>query len=402
MKRTIVNIWWGPPKKFSNKFEERKISWLELFYDLVYVIAISRITHYVGSHLAITGLIDYTYLFIMIYWGWLNGSFHHDLHGSTGVRTNLLTLWQMMIVAALVVTLSSSPETIFFNATIAIMAMQLFITYLWWSVGIYDKEHRKLNVVYTVCYLISFGLMFITLFVQQPLVRILFYVSLVFNYLPAFLINRTLLQRGDEFRLSDSMTERLGLFTIIVFGEVVLGVINGVIEVKELGFRIWVNFGLAILIVFSLWWIFFSMIADKKSKSGFLRSNIMALAYIPTLMALALTGVAFSGLFTLYENHSDEHAYWIRILSGMAFSIFLIGIVLLSQLLDYPTPYKKSISSLKFSLLLAALFILVFTMIDVGFGLLTYLIVILITLQLVILVISKKWFFLEVNKVHGA
>ncbi len=27
--------WWGPPKNFSERKNERKISWLELFYDLV-------------------------------------------------------------------------------------------------------------------------------------------------------------------------------------------------------------------------------------------------------------------------------------------------------------------------------------------------------------------------------
>ena len=34
-----ASAWWGPPKKFDPHFEERRISWLELFYDLVYVIA---------------------------------------------------------------------------------------------------------------------------------------------------------------------------------------------------------------------------------------------------------------------------------------------------------------------------------------------------------------------------
>ena len=39
------SAWWGPPKKFDRDIKERRISWLELFYDLVYVIAIARITH---------------------------------------------------------------------------------------------------------------------------------------------------------------------------------------------------------------------------------------------------------------------------------------------------------------------------------------------------------------------
>ncbi len=41
--------WWGASKKNFIKFKEREISWLELFYDLVYVIAIATITHHIAT-----------------------------------------------------------------------------------------------------------------------------------------------------------------------------------------------------------------------------------------------------------------------------------------------------------------------------------------------------------------
>src|SRR5882757_6751647 len=112
MSKKNYNIWWGPPKKFSTQFEERKISWLELFYDLVYVIVISRTTHYLAVHPSSSGLLDYVYLFTMIFWGWFMGSIYHDLHGSPGIRTRFMTLWQMMAAGALAVTLDSPPESI--------------------------------------------------------------------------------------------------------------------------------------------------------------------------------------------------------------------------------------------------------------------------------------------------
>ncbi len=145
MHNLVSKRWWGAPKKFSIEKEERKISWLELFYDLVYVIAISTITHYVAQQFSINALLDYFYLFVIIFWGWLNGSLYHDLHGTEGLRTRLMTLWQMVIIAALVITLHTGPENLLFNATIVLLIMQAYITYLWWSVGLYDKEHRRLN-----------------------------------------------------------------------------------------------------------------------------------------------------------------------------------------------------------------------------------------------------------------
>src|SRR5579863_8792365 len=168
------NIWWGPPRKFSSHFEERKISWLELFFDLVYAIVISRTTHWLAVNNTPGGILDYAYLIIIVFWGWYNGSQYYDIHGTPGIRTRLMTLWQMMAVAALAVTLYSPSDKAVGGATIAIAALQFFITYLWWSVGIYDKKYRKYNMPFTICYLAAFVLIIITLFIPQPYQRILF------------------------------------------------------------------------------------------------------------------------------------------------------------------------------------------------------------------------------------
>jgi len=58
------SAWWGAPKKFDREIKERRISWLELFYDLVYVIAIARITHHLSHHISIYDFLEYASLFI--------------------------------------------------------------------------------------------------------------------------------------------------------------------------------------------------------------------------------------------------------------------------------------------------------------------------------------------------
>ena len=101
----LTSQWWGPPKRFDVQEKERRVSWLELFYDLVYVIAIARITHHLAHHVTLGSFLEYAALFVLIFWGWLNGSLYHDIHGNEGLRTRLMTLWQMMILAALAIML---------------------------------------------------------------------------------------------------------------------------------------------------------------------------------------------------------------------------------------------------------------------------------------------------------
>lgn len=389
--------WWGAPKKFSIEKEERKISWLELFYDLVYVIAISAITHRVATHFSINELLDYLYLFVIIFWGWLNGSLYHDLHGSEGLRTKLMTLWQMAIVAALVITLQSDSEHQLQNTTIVLLIMQLYITYLWWSVGLYDKEHRKLNRPYTIIYLIAFLIIVSTLFVQQPFIRTLFFVSLVFNCMPPFVSHFLLNRKTSALNISSSMTERLGLFTIIVFGEVVLGVINGVIAAHDLSASTWLEFILAVSIVFALWWLFFTIISDRKCKGGLLNSSLFELLFIPTLIGLGLLGATFNDIFQ-FAKESGQHEFFGIGSLGFSISLFLLGICAMMLLLHYPavsTGYKILAQR---AIFVTACINFILACLPAQWTLQFYLLLILLVLLALILFLNHSWYSMMKKK----
>ncbi len=392
------NIWWGPPKKFSPHVAERKISWLELFYDLVYVIVISKITHYLAEHPEGVGLLDYAYLFAMTFWGWYNGSMYHDLHGTPGIRTRFMTLWQMMAVGALAVTLESPVEHLISRTTYALMFLQLFITYLWWSVGIYDKQHRKLNVPYTVCFLIAFALLIVTFSVPLPYKRIVFWLALVLNYFPFAYTALRFKKRHVDFSLSASMTERLGLITIIVFGEAILGVINSVCHMENPDASMWLCFGLEILIVFALWWIFFSLIADRECKKGMWAGNTMSLTYIPTLASLGMVGATFPALLEHLPVAGSCYKSPLQVIYGVSVALFLVCITVISSFLHYPPGYEKSKKKLQLLVVAAGainlLLMLLFPVLPVIF----YLLCVFISLLAVIIMITRIWFRLELSR----
>lgn len=389
--------WWGAPKKFTVEKEERKISWLELFYDLVYVIAISTITHQVATHFSISALLDYVYLFVIIFWGWLNGSLYHDLHGTAGLRTKLMTLWQMTIIAALVIALHSDREHVLFNATVVLLIMQLYIIYLWWSVGLYDKDHRKLNKPYTIIYLISYVFILATLFVGQPYIRILFYITLLLNCMPPFVSHFLLKRETSALNLSSSMTERLGLFTIIVFGEVVLGVINGIIAVHNLNVLLWIQFILAVSIVFALWWLFFTIISDRECKDGLLNSSLFELLFIPTLIGLGLLGASFNGIFQ-YFNEPQQQGEWAIGCLGFSVSLFLLGIWAMMSFLKFPDDFRSFKRIAKRAIFITAAIISGLACLPLDIDLVYYLLIVLAILVALILYLNSIWYIMMRKK----
>ena len=326
------SAWWGAPRSFERVKRDRSVSWQELFFDVVYVTAIASITHHLAAHLGLPAFLEFAGLFCLIFWGWLNGSVYHDLHGNDGLRTRLMTLWQMMIVAALTVVLDVGTGEGYANVTYVFLLLQLFITYLWWSVGFYEPLHRRYSWPYTVLYLVAAGLMALTLVTPAAWLYVLLPLILVCNYLPPFLTDRLLRRDGRGLDLTSSMFERLGLFTIIVFGELVVGVTNGISAAAEGESTVdWVTFCLAIALVFTLWWILFTLVARREPKPGLATASLLELLYIPALLAL---GVIAAGFFTLFD--AQHHAVPLQAIFSAAIAAFLMVVNLMLGLLEFP------------------------------------------------------------------
>src|SRR6185295_4263011 len=97
--------------------------------------------------------------------------------------------------------------------------------------------------------------------------------------------------------LTSSMSERLGSFTMIVFGEVGWGVVNGISELDLTVGSTWVKLAFALAIVFALWWIFFTMVSNRNAKKAFTNASLLELLSIPALISLGLIAACSTSFF---------------------------------------------------------------------------------------------------------
>jgi low temperature requirement protein LtrA len=57
---------------------ERSASWLELFFDLVFVLAVAELARYLHEHLDPGGFLGFAGLFVPVWWTWICFSFYAD------------------------------------------------------------------------------------------------------------------------------------------------------------------------------------------------------------------------------------------------------------------------------------------------------------------------------------
>lgn len=83
--------------------EERRASWLELFYGLVFVVAVSQLAHNLNEDISLSGLFGFVVLFIPVWWSWIGTRFYANRFDSDDVGHRLLIGLQMLTAAAMAI-----------------------------------------------------------------------------------------------------------------------------------------------------------------------------------------------------------------------------------------------------------------------------------------------------------
>ena len=317
--------WWQKPMLHYEEEvgQHRKVKWIELFYDLVFVVAIAQVAHQLAGDLSWSGAGEFLILFLPIWWTWISGTVYSERFESNGIENRLIFLSQMITVGGLAYFAHHGTGH---NATgfiLSYLAANLIIQVLWVRGGIHNPVFRPVMKRYLLGFLTSLALWGISIWVPAPWKFVLWGVGIAGMFItPMFTLNLQL--KLPRFSTS-KMPERYGLFTIIVMGEAIVGSINGLSVHEHLHVRDAVVGALGIALAFSLWWIYFDFIALRVPRPR--PWNVFlwgAIGHTPMVLGLVATGAA---LLNVVGN--SDRAYLpgeVQLLMGFSMALSLIAI----------------------------------------------------------------------------
>ncbi len=326
--------WWQPPRLFKDRQNGRRISWLELFYDLVYVACIGQITGHIAAHTDGENISYAALLFVFIYWSWIIGTEYYELHGNDTIRTRWFVFLQMLAVGAVAISVPAAFLGNFFSFTVSFLVIQGIIIYLLASVSFYDRSYIKLSGPFLLCYGAAFVLLFISLFCPRPAVLPLLLLAIIINMSAPVLstryLNKTLASRGQRFLASSTLIERFGQFTIIVLAESILSIVSGFSLVNMGNLLVWCIFCLSISIAFLLWSIYFDMTNEQELKKGYGYYQCFVFAHLVLLGALGVFGAYLKNLVGHFETPAPPVLNRVIIIS---LAIFLAAMCVIGRLI---------------------------------------------------------------------
>ena len=331
---------------------------LELFYDLVYVVAIAFLAgelhhalsawHHVGE-----AVLLYLFIFWCIWWPWNTYTWFASGYDTDDVQFRFASFFQMIGVIIIAVGVKPAFEHgNFMTMMIGYVVMRIPYILMWLKVARDHPESRPVALRYAIGVLVvQLCWTLAVLFYQN---WYLFCFILLCELIVPWYAERSVDKGLNTKYHHEHIEERMGLLTIIVLGESILAAVNAFDKVfekftPELGFLV----AAALILLFSMWWLYFDDKVEEKLHDEF-NSFVWGYGHYFIFAAAAAVGALISVCVDAASGYGEISMDRAVLGLAIALAVYLVSIWICHDLMLEKSGLKK------FELLLlAALVILI-------------------------------------------
>ncbi|MGH6899913.1 MAG: low temperature requirement protein A [Geminicoccaceae bacterium] len=319
--------------------EHAKVSFVELFFDLVFVFAITQLSHALLEHFTILGAIQATLLLMAVWWVWIFTSW---VTNWLDPETSAVRLMLFVLMLAGLVLSTSLPEA-FGSRGLAFAAAYVFMQvgrslFMLWALRTHSPRNRR-NFQRITAWLVLSGVFWIAGGLADGTSRFgLWALALLLEYLsPAVGFRVPGLGRSttaDWDVEGGHMAERCGLFIIIALGESIL-VTGATFSSLAWTPQTAAAFVVAFVGSVAMWWIYFSIGAERGSRliattadPGRLARLAYTYIHLPIVAGIIVAAVADEFVLAHPTGHTDLETI-VAVMSGPA--LYLAGNILFKR-----------------------------------------------------------------------
>jgi low temperature requirement protein LtrA len=283
----------APPRlRTKNQEDHRTATWLELFYDLAFVVAVAVLSVRLLGDITFRGMGSYFGYFALLWWLWASHTYYADRYDTDDLIYRVLATAQMITIVVVAAALGGQTEsTVAFAAGYALARVLL--------VAMYTRAYRHVRETRVLVrgYLLGFGLAAVVwtaaIFVPETVRFALWAVALTIDLATPWVMRRE--QAKVPLDVSH-LPERFGLFTILVLGESIAAVVAGLAHAAWTPAPV-VSMVAAIGIATGFWWMYFDnarggIVRRDASIRRTWRPTAWIYTHLPLAGALAALAVA--------------------------------------------------------------------------------------------------------------
>ena len=311
----------------------RTASTLELFFDLVFVVAVSvaavNLHHALTEGHVLDGIVNYALVFFGIWWAWMNFTWFATSFDTDDWLYRVLTIVQMGGVLVLASGIGPVFEEHDFSVLIlAYILMRLALVAQWLRASRSAGQARQATLIYAG----GITLVQVLWLASLLLTESMFFLALVVLVAAELAVPVIAERRGTTPWHPHHITERYGLFALILLGESLLASANAIIEALHASDDLAPLFSLAALTLIAtaaLWWIYFWP-PHHHAIQGFGRSLAYGYGHYIIFAAAGAFSAGIEVEIDVLTGHSDLHQPWASLAFTVPLAAFVLGIWVLA------------------------------------------------------------------------
>jgi low temperature requirement protein LtrA len=266
--------------------EERRASWLELFFDLAFAGAVGQLAGAFQCHPGLGALARFAMLFTPIWWLWVQLSFYADRHETDDPAHRISFLAAILLCVGLA---ASAPRALSGDTTSFVIA---FASLRGLQLLLYARARRYLPATRPLynCYLICFGaggaLWLSSLAVAGPARYAFWAAGLLVDAVGslAMLVPRRRIPLNPAH-----LADRFQIFVLIVLGESMARLISAA-ALRSWSLPLAIVLAAALITLAALWWAWYTTadrraLASQPAIAGFTALNLPLVAGVAAASA---------------------------------------------------------------------------------------------------------------------
>ena len=316
--------------------QHNRVTYAELFFDLVFVLAVTQVSHTLLARFTPLGAVETTLLFLAVWWAWVYTTWITNWLDpeQTPVRILLFLLMLGGLVLSTSIPTAFGARGLWF--AIAYAAMQIGRTLFWLLATPPERTLVRHNAIRILAWLCASAVFWLLGGFAEGEMRLWFWVAaLGIEYVsPA----ARFWTPGLGFSSVESwavegghMAERYAGFIIIALGEAI------VVNAADFADLAWTRenvaaFGSAFVASIAMWWIYFhkgaeagSEMISKSAESGRVARLAYTYLHMPIVAGIILSAVANEVVLKHPGGHSDHRTLFSAVGGPL---LFLVGTIL--------------------------------------------------------------------------
>lgn len=245
--------------------EEQRATSLELFYDLVFVFAITQVSHLLLEHLTWAGVGQALLALLVVWWSWNYTTWVTNELDTESISVRLLMIALMLASLLMAIAIPQAfgqHALLFVGSYVAIqIGRHTFLTFAAAEPGTIERERAGRILLWFVA---SGVFWFAGALVDEPAGVVFWVVALALDYggpLVTFRVPGLPRVAPEVWEVgTEHFAERFGLFVILALGESIV-ITGATTAALELDMSRFVALGVAFLLSAALWWLYFTSVA---------------------------------------------------------------------------------------------------------------------------------------------